>query len=256
MWNLRGMRAHKSPKIARYIISAVVALLIFVFSPTPARSGLPARNASQREAGGAVAGGHVKGGEEETTYTSVLKFCAGIVAAFSIHEGGHALVGWVTGTDMDWRWGDMNQPLQFTEDADSDADGAAINMAGLISQAIGAEVILQVDKIDKNDAFVQGMMTWNILNPIFYALDYWFCHKTNRIDGNTYEGDLAGVERYTSEPTAHGFALSMVGIAVYQANRFLKTQSWAPDWFKNKSRNINFGPLPSGGLFMTYQIAF
>ena len=168
----------------------------------------------------------------------------------------HALVGWITNTDMDWRRGDINQPMQFTEDADSDAKGAAINAAGLITQAIGGEVILRVDKIDKNDPFMRGMMAWNILNPILYAMDYWFFHKTNSNDGDSYRGDLAGVERYTSTPTAHGFALCMAGIAAFQANRFLQTQSWAPDWLKTKSHHVNFRPLPSGGMAATYSIPF
>ena len=226
------MLPHKGPKMARYIIGAAV-LLVFCFKPA-----------------------YASAGEGDIRYTSILKFCAGVVAAFSIHEGGHALVGWVTGTDMDWEWGDINQPLRFTEDSESDTEGAAINLAGLIAQAIGGEVILRVDKIDKNDAFVQGMMAWNILNPILYALDYWCCHRTNHNNGDAYEGDLAGVERYTSEPTANAFALSMAGIAAFQASRFLKTQSWASDWFKNKSHSINFGPLPSGGLIMRYEIVF
>ena len=238
-------------------------MLIFAFTPTPTRSGLavaggyanagPARHrepAQHREASAEA------DGEKDMTYTSILKFSAGIIAAFSIHEGGHALVGWVTDTDMDWRWGDMNQPLEFTEDASSDSKGAAINSAGLISQAMGAEVILRGDKIDKNDAFVRGMMIWNILNPILYAMDYWFFHKTNSNDGDRYQGDLAGIERYTSEPTAHGFALCMVGIAAFQGYRFLKTQPWAPDWMKGKSYGVNLEPVPSGGLVMTYKFVF
>jgi hypothetical protein len=226
------MRPHKITSITRCIIGAA-ALLIFVLKPT-----------------------YGNAGDEDVTYTSILKFSAGIIAAFSIHEGGHALVGWMTNTDMDWRRGDINQPLKFTEDTDSDAKGAAINAAGLISQAIAGEVILRAEKIDKDDAFVRGMMAWNILNPIMYAMDYWFFHKTNSNDGDSYEGDLAGVERYTSTPTAHGFALCMAGIAAFQANRFLQTQSWAPDWLKTKSHRVNFRPLPSGGLVMTYDIPF
>ena len=226
------MRPHKITSIKRCIIGAA-ALLILVFKPTYA---------------------HAE--EEDMRCTSILKFSAGIITAFSIHEGGHALVGRTTNTDMNWRRGDINQPLKFTEDTDSDSKGAAINAAGLISQAIAGELILRAEDIDKNDAFVRGMMAWNILNPIMYAMDYWFFHKTNSNDGDSYEGDLAGVERYTSTPTAHGFALCMAGLAALQANRFLQTQSWAPDWLKTKSRRVNFRPFPSGGIAITYNIPF
>ncbi len=125
-------------------------------------------------------------------FGSVLKFAAGITTAFMIHEGAHAAVAELTGTELDWKIGDMNQPLEFTEYSDSDDKGLAINSAGLISQAVGAEIILHSEKIHKNDAFVRGMMAWNILNPISYAIDYWFIHRTNKKKGNTYRGDIRG----------------------------------------------------------------
>ena len=199
---------------------------------------------------------YASAGEKDITYSSVLKFSAGIVAAFSIHEGAHALVAELTNTDMDWELGNYNQPIAFTEHSSSDSKGAAISSAGLISQAIGSEIILQSEKIDKNDAFVRGMMAWNIVNPIMYSLDYWFIHISNQRNGNTYQGDIEGIEYYTNESTANGFALSMLGIACLQGYRFLKTQSWAPDWVKGESHTINFAPLPSGGLVMTYKFVF
>jgi len=187
---------------------------------------------------------------------SALKFSAGIVSAFLIHEGAHALVAGLTNTDMHWETGTLNQPIAFTENANTGSKGFAINSAGLISQAAGTEIILQVDKIDKNDAFVRGMMTWNILNPILYSLDYWIFHSTNKMNGNSYQGDLAGIERYTNKATADGFALSMSAIAVFQGYRFLKTQSWAPDWLKENSRSMSLAPLPSGGFIIGYKFDF
>jgi len=194
--------------------------------------------------------------ESGMRYSSIFKFSAGVVAAFSIHEGAHALVAELTDTDMDWGLGNYNQPLAFTEHASNDTKGAAINSAGLLSQAIGSEIILQVDSIDKNDDFVRGMMAWNIVNPILYALDYWFFHISNQENGNGYQGDIQGIEYYTNEPTAHGFALSMAAIAAFQGYRFLKTQSWAPDWVKGKTHSFNFAPQPSGGFFITYRFTF
>jgi hypothetical protein len=162
-------------------------------------------------------------GDSGTTYSSALKFSAGIVAAFSIHEGAHVFVAELIDTDMDWEIGNYNQPIAFTEHASGDGEGAAINSVGSLSHVTGSEIILQSDKIDKNDDFVRGMMVCNIVNPITYALDYWFFHKANRQNGNNYQGDIQGIERYTDEPTAHGFALSMAGIAAFQGYRFLKT---------------------------------
>ena len=219
-------------KIGRYIMTAT-ALLFLGFTPSYA---------------GAA--------EDGLRLGSVLKFSAGIVSGFLIHEGSHALVAKLTNTDLHWETGTLNQPITFTENANTDSKGLAISSAGLISQAAGAEIILRVDKIDKNDAFVQGMMTWDILNPILYSLDYWIFHSTNKINGNSYQGDLAGIEHYSNKATADGFALSISAIAVFQGYRFLKTQSWAPDWLKEKSRSMSLAPLPSGGFIIGYKFDF
>ncbi|MGD9043985.1 MAG: hypothetical protein PVG06_09745 [Desulfobacterales bacterium] len=187
---------------------------------------------------------------------SILKYSAGFASAFLIHEGGHLLAAEATGTDMNWERGNYNQPLAFTEEANSDTDGLIVNSAGLVTQAIGAEIILQVDRIDKNDDFVRGMMYWNILNPIFYALDYWFIHHTNSKSGNSYQGDIQGIENYSDETTANVFAASMVAIAGIQGYRFLKTQDWAPDWLRDEAQNLNFAPTPTGGFSFSYTINF
>jgi hypothetical protein len=225
-----------SPKIQERIsfVTTLMALIIISCKMTPA----------------------ARAAEKETTYIPVLRFSGGIAAAFTIHEGAHALVAELTGTDMHWEIGTHNQPLGFTEHASSDGKGAAITSAGLLSQAIGGELILRHDRIDKNDYFVRGLMAWNILNPISYALDYWFFRRTNQRKGDTYQGDIEGVEYYTNKPIAQGFALSLAGIGALQGYRFLKTQSWAPDWLKGKSHTVNFGPLPSGDLVMTCKFVF
>jgi len=213
---------------------ALMAIIIMAFKMTPAESAA----------------------EEDVTYMSVLSFSAGIVTAFSIHECAHAFVAGLTDTEMDWEIGNYNQPIAFTEHSSSDEKGAAINSAGLISQSIGAEIILRHDRIDKNDYFVRGMMAWNVLNPISYALDYWFIRRTNQKNGNSYQGDIEGIEYYRNKPTAHGFALSIVAIGAFQGYRFLKTQSWAPDWVKSRAHTVNLGVLPSGGLAIACKIDF
>jgi hypothetical protein len=184
-----------------------------------------------------------------------LRFSAGVVAAFAIHEGAHEAVAELTDTEMDWGIGNYNQPLGFTERARNDSRGTAVYSAGLLSQAIGSEIILQADSIDKNDPFVRGMMAWNILNPISYAVDYWLIHRTNKQNGSSYQGDLQGIEHYQDESTADIFAASMVAIAAFQGYRFLKTQSWAPEWVKDES-HVDLKPLSSGGVALTYNYSF
>jgi hypothetical protein len=194
--------------------------------------------------------------ESETTLVSVFKFAGGVISAFMIHEGAHFAAGQITGTSLDWKAGTFNQPIEFSENAKNDSDGVIVYSAGLVAQVASSEVILDVDRIDKNDAFVRGMMAWNIFNPIMYALDYWFIHKTNDKNGDSYQGDLQGIEHYSSERTANIFAGAMVAIATVQGYRFLKTQSWAPEWIKDNTQNLHFVNTPDGGFFLGFKFDF
>jgi hypothetical protein len=203
-----------------------------------------------------IHGNYARCEESSVDPIDVLKYTGGVISAFLIHEGAHALVAGVTGTDLTWEFGNYNQPIAFTEHSDSDAQGLAVNAAGLTAQVIGSEVILQVDSIDKNDAYVRGMMTWNIINPILYALDYWFIGITNKSSADSYQGDLEGIEFYSNETTGNVVALSFASIALFQGYRFLKTQTWAPDWITNENYNLNISRIPAGGLLLSYRIQF
>ena len=130
--------------------------------------------------------------ESNITLKSTAKFFGGILAAHCLHEGAHALVAEAYDVKLDWETGTYNQPLAFTEHADSDSEGLAINSSGLLAQVLGSELLLRVDRIDKNDSFIRGMMAWNILNPILYAADYWFIRKTNQEKGQAISGRYTG----------------------------------------------------------------
>lgn len=197
---------------------------------------------------------HAEGGE--LTPTAVAKFAAGIASSMLVHEGAHALVAAATNTHMSWKAGNYNQPIGFTEDASSDAKGVALYSAGLLSQLVASEIILDVDKIDKNDAYVRGMMTWNVLNPILYSLDYWFFRVANKNGGPSYQGDIQGIEHYSSEATAQGFAIGITAIAAFQGYRYLKTQDWAPEWLKGTPDNVTLAPMHSGGAFLAWHCSF
>ncbi|MBN1473818.1 MAG: hypothetical protein JW914_04320 [Syntrophaceae bacterium] len=190
--------------------------------------------------------------------TSVVKFAGGIVSAYFIHEAAHALVAGATGTSMNWKGGDITQPIQFTEHTSNHTKGFAINSAGLLAQMATSEFILLNDKIDKNDSYVRGIMLINILNPLVYAADYWLIKKTNRSDGNSYTGDLKGIEFHSNKTTADIFTGTMVALVTFEAYRFVKTQSWAPKWLRNdgEPEHFNLVPLSSGGAFLTYTMTF
>jgi hypothetical protein len=194
--------------------------------------------------------------DDTVSFGSALKFTGGVVSAFMIHEASHALVAASMGKKLSWELGNYNQPIAFTESGLSDGQGIALYSAGLLSQVVGSEIILRTESIDKNSFYVRGMMSWNILNSILYPLDYWFIHKSNKKNGNFYQGDLQGIEHYSNETTANGFALSFFAIALWQGYRFLQTQTWAPEWMKSETHQISLLPLTSGGIFMKYRLDF
>jgi hypothetical protein len=192
----------------------------------------------------------------ESTTLSFLKFGTGMLTAYALHESGHAVAASLTGTDLDWGVGTYNQPLGFRENADNDTAGMLVHAAGLTTQILSSEVILQSDSIDKNDSMVRGMMAWNILNPIIYTLDYWVLRRTNQEHGNCYQGDLEGFEHYTDDGSATLFAATMAGLAVFQGYRFMETQTWAPAWMKQKAFQLTYQLREDQGFQMTVQIDF
>jgi hypothetical protein len=199
---------------------------------------------------------HPHGGNDEPRTLSVLKFATGVISAYALHETGHALAASLTDTDLEWGVGTYNQPLGFTERAQHNGDGMLVHASGLLTQVVSSEVILQADSIDKNDSFVRGMMFWNIVNPVVYSLDYWIFKRTNKQDRDHYQGDLKGLEHYSNDATANGYATIMTGLAIYQGYRFLKMQKWAPDWITSDSARLNFQPAGSNGAVLTVQISF
>lgn len=186
----------------------------------------------------------------------LLAFSAGILSSYAIHEAAHTVTAAVTDTDLTWEVGTYNQPLGFTEDAESDSAGAWVHASGLIAQVATSEVILQVDSIDKNANYVRGMMAWNVLNPVIYAVDYFIIGQSNNIDDTGYQGDIAGVEHYTDKATADLFAMSMAGIAIFQGIRFLNTQDWMEASHKYQAWHFDIAPVKHGGLQLSFSLDF
>lgn len=182
---------------------------------------------------------------DDAWITDILEFTSGVVTAYGVHELGHCAAGWATNTEMIWHAGSKyNQPLHFNENASSHKDAVIVNAAGLASQVLLSEAILQSD-LDKNSPFVRGMMAWNIVNPIIYALDYWLIRNTNGDGehGERYRGDIEGIEYHSSERNANIFAVGMLAIAANQGYRMLQTQDWALDWLRRDDIQFNFSAI-------------
>lgn len=194
--------------------------------------------------------------ENEPLLLSFGKFATGVLAAYALHEVGHWAAAELTNTDIDFGAGRYNQPIGFTENADNDTDGMIIHASGLVTQLLVSEVILEADSIDKNDTLVRGMMFWNIVNPIVYALDYWFLRRTNQESPTSYQGDIEGFENYSSEDAANIFAGTMAIIAAVQGYQYVKTQDWAPDWILNNKIQVACEPAPGQGAMLSIRVRF
>lgn len=166
-------------------------------------------------------------------FKEAFKFTSGMASSYMIHEAGHYFAAGVTDTDIEARWFEGNQIVLLYMEPESDGDGLYITSAGLVAQAMCSEVILDT-KANKENSFIQGMMFWNVLNPIMYAADYWWIHRTNKIENNQFQGDLAGIEYYSDKKTANIFAGTMILLAAWHGYRFYhKEDTW-----------YNFAPIP------------
>jgi hypothetical protein len=194
--------------------------------------------------------------KKESAPLAIAKFTTGVVAAYALHEMGHLAAARLTNTDIEFGAGRYNQPIGFTEHAENDTAGVILHASGLVTQTLVSEVILQTDSIDKNDTFVQGMMFWNIVNPIIYALDYWVLRRTNQETDTSYQGDIEGVENYSDESSANAFAAIMALVAAYQGYRYIQTQTWAPDWMQSEVVQLNCQSINSQGVLLTVNFRF
>jgi hypothetical protein len=181
---------------------------------------------------------------------NTLNFAAGMATAYLIHESGHIIAGRLTHTDMHFHSFENGQLLSFDMHPESDSDGLWVSTAGLNAQLICSEAILRSRTVDRHDPFVRGMMTWNVINPVLYSLDYWFLHKWNKTENGHFQGDLQCVEYYSDKHDANLFALSVSLLALYDGYRFLK-----PPNLDSKYR-FNLSALPGGGAFFSRKIEF
>ncbi len=104
-----------------------------------------------------------------------LKFVAGGVTGLAIHEGSHYAAGKMTGMGPEY---DVREPFQTTMNNYHDkktGEKAFVSGAGLVSQTIATEVVLNSEGISKNDPYTLGLLTFNIGNSIKNAIfpDFW-----------------------------------------------------------------------------------
>lgn len=94
-------------------------------------------------------------------------FVAGLASGFLLHEAGHEIVGLVEGVHMSWSGGFDPRWTAYTNDHEK---LRRVAIAGFGAEIVSAEIILGVDAIPKDNAFVLGVLTYAILNPVIYLL--------------------------------------------------------------------------------------
>jgi hypothetical protein len=95
--------------------------------------------------------------------SDVLLYAAGITTSFAIHEAGHALAARAYGEKLDWHGSGFNSEWVCRYPCDNLEQ---ISVAGNLSTAIVGETLLH---LPYKNAFVDGMQTFNALNPVLYA---------------------------------------------------------------------------------------
>ena len=90
-------------------------------------------------------------------------FTAGFLAGLAFHELGHEVVGRLEGAEMHWSGTEWNTNA-------SPSDMRRIAIAGFGAQILSTEIILGVEDIPKDNAFVLGWLGYNILNGIYYVV--------------------------------------------------------------------------------------
>jgi hypothetical protein len=91
---------------------------------------------------------------------------AGVATGFLFHEAGHQIVAKLENVDMGWsgllnpRW------MAYTDDREK---FRRITFGGFGAQVLSTEVILGVDAIPKDNAFILGWLGFNILNTMLYV---------------------------------------------------------------------------------------
>ncbi|MBI5182038.1 MAG: hypothetical protein HZA06_03885 [Nitrospirae bacterium] len=121
-----------------------------------------------------------------------LKFALGVGSGYVIHEAAHQVVAEVNGTPFKWQKGFGSTWVTSTNTSDSER--VELASAGLGSQVLSTEVILNIKDIPKDDEYVIGILTFNVLNAILYVISDGIINPNDNY-GDIEMMDKAGLDR-------------------------------------------------------------
>ena len=98
-----------------------------------------------------------------------LKFTLGVGSGYVIHEAAHQAVADVNG--MPFKWKKLVLAAHGLHPHNTtDSERYELASAGLGSQVLSTEIILNTKDIPKDSEYVIGMLTFNVLNALLYVV--------------------------------------------------------------------------------------
>ncbi len=94
-------------------------------------------------------------------------FVAGLASGIFFHETGHEIVARLENTDMGWS-GVFNS--QWRAPSAHNTELRHIALAGFGAQIVSTEIILGMNQIPKDNAYVLGWLAFNVFNSLCYPL--------------------------------------------------------------------------------------
>ncbi len=121
-----------------------------------------------------------------------LKFALGVGSGYVIHEAAHQAVAEVNGTPFKWQKGFGS--TWVTSNNTSNSERYELASAGLASQVLSTEIILNTKDIPKDNEYVIGLLAFNVINALLYAVDDGILHPNDNY-GDIEMMDKAGLDR-------------------------------------------------------------
>lgn len=152
-------------------------------------------------------------------------FTAGfLTGGFCHYHIGHRTMSKVFNVDMDWsavnKWTAQGEPKKMR----------FLAVGGFAEQLLSSEIIINWDKIPKDNPFFLGWLTWNIAHPIIYTLVHE-THPGGYGDLRTFEKNGGNDEFLESFLIAH---------SIFTAYRLWKNPEF-PLFLKTTGREIMIG---------------
>ncbi|MEK6679056.1 MAG: hypothetical protein AABY39_06540 [Nitrospirota bacterium] len=121
-----------------------------------------------------------------------LKFTLGVGSGYVIHEAAHQAVADINGTPFKWKAGTGGTWVSSSNTTDRERYELA--SAGLASQVLSSEIILNTKSIPKDNEYVIGMLTFNVVNALIYVVDDGILNSNDN-HGDIEIMDKAGLNR-------------------------------------------------------------